>query len=100
MDRRVDPARVLAVLYIAGASLALLSLVLPHPPERERLLHAIIALAYVVGVGLAIWSRSASRWAVQVLLAVGTALIGTAIYAGEVTGGIYGFMFFWVAVFV
>jgi diguanylate cyclase (GGDEF)-like protein len=99
MDRRVQPARVLALLYLAGATLGLISILLPHPAAHEWLLD--LPAAFGFGVGAAIYLNSARipRWGVHVLLAASVAMVGIAVYGAGVAGGVYGSMFFWPAVF-
>lgn len=99
MDRRIQPARVLAVLYFSGASLGLLSIALPHPDNREALLATMVAFAYIGGIGLALAGTRLGMSAIHALAATGVLLIGGAIYAAGAAGVLYGSMFVWLAVY-
>ena len=85
MDRKVKPARVLAVLYLAGATLALLSLALPHPPLRLGLMGTIIGASSVIGALIYAHPDRITETGLHVLLAVGTTIVGLAVYATVVT---------------
>ena len=99
MDRKVEPARVLGVLFMAGATLAVISLVLPHPPLHTVLLGAMMAVAYTVGLSVYHHAERISDRLLNAIVFLATAQIGAAIYASGVAGGIYGSLFFWVALF-
>lgn len=95
-----DPAmtsRVLGVLYLAGASLVLLSILLPHPQGVNIPgLSGIAGSAAVVGSASLIWANRARIWTVHTVLAVGTGLISLCVYFSGVAAGIYSAMFVWV----
>jgi diguanylate cyclase (GGDEF)-like protein len=99
MDRKVKPARVLAVLFMAGATLAVISILLPHPPLRVALLSLAIFTAYAVGAIVFRYADEVSTNLLPGLLFLATVLIGASIYASGIAGGVYGTLFFWVAVF-
>lgn len=99
MDRKVEPARVLAVLFMAGATLAVLSVLLPHPPLRPALFSVVVASSYSIGVIVFRYADEVSEKLLHGLLFLATVLIGAAIYASGFAGGVYGSLFFWVAVF-
>jgi diguanylate cyclase (GGDEF)-like protein len=99
MVRKVQPARVLGVLFMAGATLALVSILLPHPPLRLGLLGAAIITAYTAGALVFRYADQVSDLLMNAVLLSAPVLIGVAIYSAAVTGGVYGAMFFWVALF-
>ncbi len=99
MDRRVEPVRVLGVLFVAGATLALVSVLLPHPPIKLGLLGAVIATAYLLGAIIYRYADEVSERLMNVILFSGPVLIALAIYSAGVTGGVYGSLFYWVALF-
>ena len=99
MGRKVEPARVLGVLFIAGATLALVSVLLPHPPLRLGLLSAVTATAYVVGAIVYRYADEVSDPLMNVVLFSAPVLIAGAVYSAQVTGGVYGALFYWVALF-
>ncbi len=99
MDRKAEPARVLGVLFIAGATVAVISLALPHPPLHMGLLIAITATAYLTGAAVYRFAGRVSERMTNAIVFVATAEIGAAIYASGFAGGIYGSLFFWVALF-
>jgi hypothetical protein len=68
-------ARALAYLYVAGASLAAISLALPHAATQDDLgIAATIALACLGALVLLLGASRIPGWGVQVSLALGTLL--------------------------
>ena len=99
------PARALGWLFLAGATIGLLSLLLPHSAEADDPgLYSNVALAYVGGVVLLRFARHFPRWAVHAALFTGVLLITRAVllsgepvsfYAGwYIWVGLYAFFFF------
>ncbi len=99
MDQKVEPARVLGVLFLAGASLALISLGLPHPPVHTALLGTLIIVSCVIGALVFFYADQVSARLMNAILFVATALVGASIYASEVAGGVYGSLFYWAALY-
>ena len=95
-----DPAqisRVMGVLYVSGALLVLLSLLLPHPEDVVGLgLYGIVGVAVVVGSVSIACAEHARPWTVHTVLATGTGLICLCVYFSGVAAGIYSAMFIWV----
>lgn len=95
-----DPAAqsvVLGMLYLSGALLVLLSLLLPHPGGASKPgLWGICALATFVGAALVVWAGYTREWVLHVVLAAGTALICLCVLFAGVAAGIYSAMFIWV----
>jgi diguanylate cyclase (GGDEF)-like protein/putative nucleotidyltransferase with HDIG domain len=90
-------AKVLAVLFAAGASLAALTVVLPHPPSMNELaMLAIIANAYQVAATLCTLAARLPAWTLQATLAWGSTLItGVAYFSGESPSPLV-FFYLWV----
>lgn len=89
-------ARVIGVLYAAGAILVAVSLLLPHPdPSNDG---GIMAIAGIATLGSALLLTLASRlpaWVLQVAIGFGSALISLCVYfAGQPSA--YAAMFVWV----
>jgi diguanylate cyclase (GGDEF)-like protein len=90
-------ARVLAALFAAGATLALLTVVLPHSGRANVAgLLAIVGDAYVVG-GLLWWRASdLPAWLLRAALAWGSTLItGVAMFSGESPSPLV-FFYLWI----
>ncbi len=94
-------ARLSALLFISGASLGLLSLMLPGDPGRNA--PAIIATALIAyataGVPL-IGSDRLPLWTFHLLTVAGTMLISVALLFGGHDAHVYGLLYFWVVIYV
>jgi diguanylate cyclase (GGDEF)-like protein/putative nucleotidyltransferase with HDIG domain len=90
-------AKVLAVLFAAGASLAALTVALPHPPATSELgLLTIVANAYLVAVVLYTQAGKLPAWTLRWTLAWGSVLItGVAYFSGEAPSPLV-FFYLWV----
>jgi diguanylate cyclase (GGDEF)-like protein len=90
-------AKVLAGLFAAGASLAALTVALPHPShENEAGLLAIVANAYMVAALLNWRARTLPAWSMPVALAWGSTLItGVAYFSGESPSPLV-FFYLWI----
>jgi diguanylate cyclase (GGDEF)-like protein len=89
-------ARVIGVLYAAGAVLVGVSLLLPHPAAANE--EAIIAIAATAALGAALLfgaPRPLPRWLLQLVIAMGTVLICLCVYFSHQPGA-YAAMFVWV----
>lgn len=89
-------ARVIAVLYGAGAVLVALSLLLPHPSDGNdgAILAIAGAAATVAGLVFAL-ARRLPAWVLQVVVGLGSVLISLCVYfAGQPSA--YVAMFIWV----
>ena len=91
--------RVIGVLFICGGILMLVSLLLPHPaPSNTDALWILDAIAFGSGSLMAGFAPALPRWLIQGAIGVGSALIALAVlFSGA--GGLYSFMFVWVAAF-
>jgi PAS domain S-box-containing protein len=96
-DLRIK-ARALAYLFLAGAALAALTLVLPHDASfRDLQLGVIIALAAVIGGLLYLSADRVVEWHLHVALAAGITLIAFANYYSAAT--LYALLFTWAALY-
>jgi diguanylate cyclase (GGDEF)-like protein/putative nucleotidyltransferase with HDIG domain len=90
-------AEVLAVLFAAGATLATLTVVLPHPASTNEVGEfAIIANAYFVAAVLHTQAARLPAWTMQLTLAWGSTLItGVAYFSGTSPSPLI-FFYLWV----
>ncbi len=98
-EDRVTMARTFTYLFGAGATLVLVSLLLPHSPDRDTTGLLIATLgAYLVALGFLIAFDRLPLWAFEVAPLVGTALVSLAVYfAGPQAATAYAMYYFWVA---
>jgi GGDEF domain-containing protein len=98
-----DPAvmaRSLGWLFIAGATIGLISLFLPRSPHTNvGVLEGNIGLAYVGGVTVLVVLRRMPAWTFHVALLAGTALITRAVYYSGQGVSYYAIWYVWVALF-
>ncbi len=90
-------AKVLAGLFAAGATLAALTVVLPHPSDQNELgLLAIVANAYLVA-GVLYWrAHRLPAWTLSLMLAWGSTLItGVAYFSSESPSPLV-FFYLWI----
>jgi diguanylate cyclase (GGDEF)-like protein/putative nucleotidyltransferase with HDIG domain len=90
-------AKVLSGLYAAGATLAALTVALPHPPDQSKLgLLAIVANAYTIAAVLQWRARRLPAWTLPLTLAWGSTLItGVAYFSGESPSPLV-FFYLWI----
>jgi hypothetical protein len=90
-------SRALAGLFAAGATLALLTVVLPHPADTKELgLILVSSDAFVIAAVLFWGADSIPRWALPVALAWGTTHItGVAYFASETPSPLI-FFYLWI----
>ena len=90
-------ARVLAVLFAAGASLSALTVVLPHSARIDELgLLVIVANAYLVAAVLYVKAAKLPAWTLPPALAWGSTLVtGVAYFSGESPSPLV-FFYLWV----
>jgi diguanylate cyclase (GGDEF)-like protein len=93
-------ATVLGGLFLAGATIGALSLVLPHPPEFDSpALWSNVVIAYVAGVALLLARRRLPAWAIQLMVLGGTAVVTRAVYYGDDPSGYYTVWYLWIGVY-
>src|SRR5467141_269588 len=89
-------ARALGWLFIAGATIGLISLFLPRAPHTNVGALAVnIGLAYLGGVLVLLVFRRLPVWTFQVMLLVGAALITRAVYYSGAGVSYYGIWYLW-----
>jgi diguanylate cyclase (GGDEF)-like protein/putative nucleotidyltransferase with HDIG domain len=90
-------AKVLAALFVAGASLAALTILLPHPASANELgLLVVVASAYLTAAALYIQASTLPAWTLPTTLAWGSTLItGVAYFSGETPSPLV-FFYLWV----
>jgi diguanylate cyclase (GGDEF)-like protein len=92
-------ARVSGLLYMSGALLVMLSLVLPHPIGAfEGGLMAIAVIAALWGALIFRYATLVEPWMIHALLMCATALVSLCVYFSGLAAGIYSLMFIWVIV--
>lgn len=90
-------ARALAALFGAGATLALLTVALPHAREANELaLLLIVGDAYVVAALLYTYARRVSRTSLNLALAWGSTLVAAVAYFSAQSPSPLIFFFLWV----
>jgi diguanylate cyclase (GGDEF)-like protein len=93
-------AAVLGGLYIAGATIGALSLVLPHPAAfDEPGLWSNVVVAYVAGTALLLLRSRVPVWAMQVFVLMGTLIVTRAVYYGDDPSGYYTIWYLWIGVY-
>lgn len=93
-------ARGLGWLYIAGAVIGSVSLMLPRAPGTDLgALELNILLAFSGGVTVLVFFPRLPRWTFHVALLAGTALITRAIYYSGEGVSYYGVWYLWAALF-
>jgi len=93
-------ARSLGGLYIAGATIGLISLWLPRAPHTNVGALAVnIVLAYLGGVAVLLVFRRLPVWTFHVALLAGAALISRAIYYSGAGVSYYAIWYLWAALF-
>jgi PAS domain-containing protein len=96
-DLRIK-ARALAFLFVAGAALAGLTLILPHDQGfRDAQLSIVIGCAVVIGALLYWGAHRIAEWQLHLALGAGTTLIAFANYYSTAT--LYALLFTWAALY-
>ena len=93
-------ARTLGALFAAGATLAVVTLALPHPRGWSELgLTVIVGLAYAVAAALFWRARALSRRVLPVALMWGSTLIAAVAYCSGQSPSPLAFLFLWVLLY-
>jgi hypothetical protein len=91
--------RLLALLYLSGATIGVVSMAFPQPPGTSVPgLLTVYGIAYAVGVLLFLLLGRARPWIPEVGLAFGTVLITLAIHFTEARTGVYSMFYVWVSI--
>lgn len=102
LGRSTHMSRYLAVFFAAGAVVAHLSLFVPHPPEIDvAAVRMTATAAFPAAVLLYVAGPRMPRWAMHVLLAIGTVIItlGMHFSGGGVASAMTAIFYVWVALF-
>ncbi|HUZ28370.1 MAG TPA: GGDEF domain-containing protein [Solirubrobacteraceae bacterium] len=95
------PARALGSLYVAGATIGAVSLLLPHPAKADVPgLWSNVGLAYAGAAVLLVLGSRMPRWLLQVSLVAGTLLIARAVFLSGEAVSFYSVWFIWVGLYV
>lgn len=95
-------ARWLAILYVSGSTLSLVSLALPHWQQQDTVATVVCALAgYPAAAVLFLFGTRLPRFAFHLLLATGTVIITLGVYFGHQGGGSLtaAVFYIWVALY-
>jgi diguanylate cyclase (GGDEF)-like protein len=93
-------ARALGSLYLAGATIGLVSLLLPHSAKADDAgLYSNVGLAYVGGFALVLGATRLRVWMLHVTLVAGILLITRAILLSGEPVSFYSVWFIWVGLY-
>jgi diguanylate cyclase (GGDEF)-like protein len=99
-DQPAIMATVLGTLFVTGATIGALSLILPHPSEYDTGgLWSNVAYSYAFGFALILLRRRLPIWALQLGVLVGTIVVTRAVYYGNDPSGYYTFWYLWVSIY-
>jgi diguanylate cyclase (GGDEF)-like protein len=99
-DAGLLPARSLGYLYLAGATIGLVSLILPHAARADLPgLYSNVALAYLGALGLLLGARRVRPWMLQALMACGTLLVTRAILLSGEAVSFYSVWYIWIGLY-
>src|SRR5438552_2232418 len=94
------PQRALGSLFLAGATIGLVSLLLPHSPKADVVgLYSNVALAVAAGIALWVLAARVPFWALHLVLAAGTLVIARAILPSGDKVSFYSVWFIWVGLY-
>jgi diguanylate cyclase (GGDEF)-like protein len=93
-------ARAATALYLAGATLVVATLFLPHDFSTDvAAILVLVALAYMTGAALWVLGPRLPDWSFQVLTAIGSLLISGAVHFGGQDFVAYSVLYVWVAIY-
>ena len=93
-------ATVLGMLFLAGATIGGLSLLLPHPSAFDSpALWSNVVIAYVAGAALLALRNRLPEWSLPILVLAGTAVVTRAVYYGHDPSGFYTIWYLWIGVY-
>ena len=92
-------ARSLAYLFVAGAALGLLTLVLPHDEGvRDAQLYVLAGIAIAIAALVYVQAERVSEWQLHLVLAAGTTILSFANYYTG-TSTLYPLLYTWTALY-
>ena len=93
-------AAVLGGLFLAGATIGAVSLVLPHPGAFDSTgLWSNVAVAYVGAAAVLALRNHLPIWSLQLFVALGTVMVTRAVYYGHDPSGYYTIWYLWIGVY-
>ncbi|MFL5894160.1 MAG: GGDEF domain-containing protein [Thermoleophilaceae bacterium] len=93
-------ARAMGTLYVAGATIGAVSLLLPHAAKADELaLWSNVALAYLGGLLLFTIGPRLPQWAFHVGLATGSVLVTRAVLDSGDPVSFYSVWFIWIGIY-
>jgi diguanylate cyclase (GGDEF)-like protein len=93
-------ATVLGGLFLAGAAIGGLSLLLPHPSEYDAPnLWSNVVLAFVAGAAMLGLRNRLPAWSLPIIVLGGTAVVTRAVYYGHDPSGYYTIWYLWIGVY-
>lgn len=99
-DQPAIMATVLGSLFLAGATIGALSLVLPHPSQYDSsALWSNVGISYVFGFAVLLFRQRLPVWAMQLCVLAGTIVVTRAVYYGHDPSGYYTFWYLWIGVY-
>jgi diguanylate cyclase (GGDEF)-like protein/PAS domain S-box-containing protein len=99
---RPDPLMYVSIgaLYVAGATLVVISLLLPHPGAAdEAALAAIAVTAYLTGAAFLLARRHLQPWVASAGTLTGAVLVNLAVYLSGTASSPYSVMLIWVVIY-
>ena len=92
--------RALGSLFIAGALIGLLSILLPHSAAaNDGGLYVNISVAFVAGIGMLVLGARLPSWSLHYLLAAGAVLITRAVLLSGDPVSFYSVLYIWVGLY-
>ena len=92
-------ARSLGYLFVAGASLGVLTLILPHDEGvRDLQLYVLATLAIAIAGLVYVQAERVSEWQLHLVLAAGTTILSLANYYTG-TSTLYPLLYTWTALY-
>ena len=99
LDDPRSAARFLGLAYVAGATLAIASMVLPQPPGTDAAgLLGIDAVALLLGLFLLARGSRVTDAEIAAALLIGTVLVSLAIHFTTERTGVYSLFYVWIAI--
>jgi hypothetical protein len=99
-DQPATMATVLGTLFVAGAAIGALSLILPHPSEYDTsALWSNVAIAFGFGTSMLLLRQRLPAWGLQLGVLIGTIIVTRAVYYGHDPSGYYTFWYLWIGVY-
>jgi diguanylate cyclase (GGDEF)-like protein len=93
-------ATVLGALFLAGAAIGGLSLLLPHPNSFDSpALWSNVAFAFVAGAAMLLLRNRIPAASLPLIVLAGTAVVTRAVYYGHDPSGFYTIWYLWIGVY-